>query len=98
MLTRAIYPGTFDPMTLGHLDLVERSADIFDELILAVASTSSKPTGMFTLEERLEMAREAVKPMGNVVVDQMDGLLIDYARSHKARVIVRGLRAYSDFE
>lgn len=98
MMARAVYPGTFDPLTLGHLDLIERSAEIFDSLIVAVAAHSPKPTGMFSVDERVAMAREVVSAMPNVIVDQMDGLLIDYARDQGAAIIIRGLRAYSDFE
>lgn len=94
----ALYPGTFDPMTLGHLDLVRRSAEIFDEVILAVASSSRKSGCMFNVEERVAMATAVVAPMKNVSVEQLDGLLIDHARVRKVRVVIRGLRAYSDFE
>jgi len=93
----AIYAGTFDPLTLGHMDLIERGAEIFDRLILAVAESSPK-NSLFTPEERLEMAREATTGIGNVEVDFFNGLLVEYARSRKARVLIRGLRAYSDFE
>ena len=98
MMLRAVYPGTFDPLTLGHLDLIERSAEIFDHLIVAVAALSSKPGGMFDVDQRIAMAREVVRPMPSVTVQRMDGLLIDYARDQQASIIIRGLRAYSDFE
>lgn len=97
MFKLAVYAGTFDPLTLGHMDLIERSAEIFDHLILAVAKATSKRT-LFTLEERTSMARVVVAGLDNVEVDSFDGLLINYARSRKARVLIRGLRAYSDFE
>jgi pantetheine-phosphate adenylyltransferase len=93
----AIYAGTFDPLTLGHMDLVERGADIFDHLILAVAENTPKST-LFTLAERLAMAREAAAPIANVEVTRFDGLLVEFARKRKAQVLIRGLRAYSDFE
>jgi pantetheine-phosphate adenylyltransferase len=93
----AIYPGTFDPLTLGHLDLIERASLIFDRVILAVVINSRKDT-TFTLEERMGMARDTVRDMRNVEVDSFDGLLVNYARSKSIHVLLRGLRAYSDFE
>ena len=97
MTNLAIYAGTFDPLTLGHSDLIERSAEIFDHLILAVVADSPKNT-TFTVEERLAMAADVVRPMDNVEVASFDGLLVGYARERGARVLIRGLRAYSDFE
>jgi len=97
MIRLAIYAGTFDPLTLGHFDLIERSAEIFERLILAVVTDSPKNT-TFTVEERLAMAAEVVRPMENVDVASFDGLLVTYARECGARVLIRGLRAYSDFE
>jgi len=97
MTQLAVYAGTFDPLTLGHMDLVERGAEIFERLILAVVRQSSKDN-VFTIEERLATAREAVDGIDNVDVEPFDGLLIDYARRKGARVLIRGLRAYSDFE
>ena len=97
MTRTAIYAGTFDPLTYGHIDLIERGAELFDRLVLAVAVMSPK-TVLFTTDERLAMAREVVKDMGNVEVDVFDGLLVEYARSKNCRVLIRGLRAYSDFE
>lgn len=93
----AIYPGSFDPMTIGHLDIVERSSKIFDEVIVAVFCNPYKKP-LFTMEERVAMIQEAVKHLPNVKVDGFDGLLIDYAREKKAGVIIRGIRAVSDFE
>jgi len=93
----AIYAGTFDPLTLGHMDLIERSAEIFDEVILAVAIDSPKQP-LFTTEERVEMARAVVSGLANVEVHAFGGLLVNYAREKGAPVVVRGLRAYSDFE
>jgi len=95
--TTAIYAGTFDPMTLGHVDLVERSAEIFDKLVLAIAVSSPKVT-LFSMEERLAMAREVVRKRTNVEVCSFDGLLVEFARARGVKVLVRGLRAYSDFE
>ena len=96
-MTTGIYAGTFDPMTLGHLDLIERAAKIFDRLILAVA-VSSRKTALFNIEERMEMARACVARFRNVEVDSFDGLLVEYARSKKVHILIRGLRAFSDFE
>lgn len=100
MLKMVIYPGTFDPLTLGHLDLIERSAAIFDRVIVAVADVSSKVTGMFALEQRMVMVKEVAAEHGlkNIEVDRLDGLLIAYCRRRGVKVVVRGLRAYSDFE
>jgi len=95
--TKAIYAGTFDPLTLGHMDLIRRASGIFDELILAVAGSTRKQT-LFSLEERVAMATEVVTPFKNVTVEGFNGLLVDYARSRKIHVVVRGLRAFSDFE
>lgn len=92
-----IYPGTFDPITFGHLDLVRRGLRIFDEIIVAVAP-SPKKQPLFTLEERLRMIRESVKKMSNVRVEAFDGLLVTYVRSRKSLALIRGLRAVSDFE
>lgn len=93
----AIYPGSFDPLTLGHLDLIERASHIFDQVIVAVGVNSRKKT-VFSPEERLEMVRASVKHIKNVKVDSFSGLLVDYARSKKIHVLLRGLRAFSDFE
>lgn len=93
----AVYPGTFDPLTLGHQDLMRRASRLFDRLILAVAAGHHKRT-MFTLDERLEMAREQARPYGNVEVTAFQGLLRDFVVGHGGKVVVRGLRAVSDFE
>lgn len=93
----AVYPGSFDPLTYGHIDLIERTVGLFDELIVAVAHNIKK-TGFFTISERLEMIRELTKKHDNVTVDSFDGLLVDYVREKKAGCVVRGLRAFSDFE
>jgi len=99
MIDLAMYAGTFDPLTYGHLDLVERSAEIFPEVLLAVAEDDRrrKPT-LFDAAERCEMIRTVVAGLPNVEVKVFDGLLIQYARSVGAKVLIRGLRAYSDFE
>lgn len=93
----AIYPGTFDPITNGHVDLIQRGLRIFDQIIVAVAMNPKK-TSLFTVEERVRMAEEAIKGLGNVKVEPFDGLLMDYARGKGASAIIRGLRAVSDFE
>ena len=98
MQSVAVYPGTFDPVTLGHLYLVSRSAEIFDHVIVAVASKSAKSGGMFAIEERLEMVREASAGLPNLTVEVLDGLLVDWCRRRDVWVVIRGLRAYSDFE
>ena len=96
-MIRAVYPGTFDPLTRGHEDLVRRASTLFDSLILGVADSRAKRT-FFTLDERVEMAREVLGGVKNVKVVGFSGLLIDFVRSHQARVVLRGLRAVSDFE
>jgi pantetheine-phosphate adenylyltransferase len=93
----AIYPGSFDPVTNGHLDLIERGAKIFERLIVAVLQNREKEP-LFKVSERVEMLREATEKWGNVEVDVFDGLLMDYARQKKGRVILRGIRAISDYE
>jgi pantetheine-phosphate adenylyltransferase len=93
----AIYPGSFDPVTNGHLDLIERGTKIFDRLIVAVLRNSEKEP-MFPTAERLEMLREVTRQWDNVEVDVFDGLLTQYARQRKAQVILRGIRALSDYE
>jgi pantetheine-phosphate adenylyltransferase len=95
--TTAVYAGTFDPITLGHLDLIERSADIFERVVLAVAQATPKTT-LFSVEERAAMAREVTAQFANVEVDTFDELLVKYTSSKEAGILIRGLRAYSDFE
>lgn len=97
MNNKAVYPGTFDPITLGHEDLARRAARLFDSVILAVADSRAKRP-FFTLDERVEMAREVLKDLKNVKVVGFSGLLMKFVQDHKARVVVRGLRAASDFE
>jgi pantetheine-phosphate adenylyltransferase len=93
----AIYPGSFDPLTNGHVDIIHRGAKLFDRIVIAVLINLEKAP-LFTVPERVEIARDAFKDRPNVEVDTFDGLLVDYARRKKASVIVRGLRAVSDFE
>lgn len=97
MNNKAVYPGTFDPMTLGHEDLVRRSARLFGHVVLAVADSRTKKP-LFTLAERIDMAREALKDVKNVSVEGFSGLLMDFVRQHGARVVLRGVRAVSDFD
>jgi pantetheine-phosphate adenylyltransferase len=96
-MIKAVYPGTFDPLTRGHEDLVRRASGLFDTLIVGVADSRAKRT-FFTLEERVEIAREVLGPLKNVQVVGFGGLLIEFVRQHGARVVLRGLRAVSDFE
>jgi pantetheine-phosphate adenylyltransferase len=96
-MSLAVYPGSFDPFTNGHLDIVGRALKAFDRLIIAVASNSTK-TGMFTIQERQDLIRELFKDEPQVEVDTFSGLLVDYLRKRGARAVIRGLRAVSDFE
>lgn len=97
MPTGAMYPGTFDPITNGHHELVRRAARIFDHIVVAVAASPHKKT-MFSLKERTRMATEVLADIPNVSVDHYQGLTVDFARSHDLRAVIRGLRAVSDFE
>jgi len=94
----AIYPGSFDPVTNGHLDLIERASKLFGRLAVSVLRNAGKEAPMFSLSERVEMLREVTQPFANVEVDTFDGLLVDHARKLDARVILRGIRAVSDYE
>jgi pantetheine-phosphate adenylyltransferase len=96
-MIKAVYPGTFDPLTRGHEDLVRRAAKLFDAIIVAVADSKAKRP-FFTLEERISMAREVLAELKNVEVTGFSGLLTDFVRKQGARVVLRGLRAVSDFE
>lgn len=97
-MTVALYPGSFDPITHGHLNLISRGVQVFDKLVVAVAENVRKQA-LFSIDERVEMIRESVKEHGDrVQVDRFRGLLVEYARKRKARVVLRGLRAVSDFE
>lgn len=93
----AVYPGSFDPITYGHLDIIKRGLTIFDEIIVAVARNSQK-NALFTTDERVALIQDVLKGEGRVSVDTFSGLLIDYVSSREAHVIIRGLRAISDFE
>jgi len=97
MQTTAIYPGTFDPITLGHCDLVRRAGQLFDRIIIAIAANPNK-TPVFSLQERIDMVQDSLSDIDNVTVMGFDTLLVDFARQQQARVIIRGLRAVSDFE
>jgi len=97
MTTRVIYPGTFDPITNGHLDLILRAANMFDHVVIGVAASPSKKT-MFTLEERVELIKEVVQSHNNISVVGFSGLLVDFAKSENANLLIRGLRTTVDFE
>ena len=94
---KAIYPGSFDPLTNGHLDLIARAAKIFDHLVVAILRNSQK-NPLFTVEERVAMLSEGTAEFGNVSVSTFDGLLVDFAREQRAHAVVRGIRAISDYE
>lgn len=96
-MKKVIYPGTFDPVTNGHIDIIQRATDLFDELLVTVAKNPAK-TSLFTTEERVEMLRESLKDYPTVSVDFHDGLVVDHAKEVGAIGIIRGLRAISDFE
>ncbi len=97
-MKRAIYPGSFDPITYGHIDIIERAAYIFDELIVGVLNNKSKTTPLFSVDERVNILNEILGSLDNVKVLSYEGLLVDFAMENKANVIVRGLRAVTDFE
>ena len=97
MRTKALYAGSFDPLTLGHLDIIKRASGIFDEVIIGVVVNLEKKT-MFSFEERMEMIEEAVSELDNVKVDMCDGLLADFVNRNNFNVVVRGLRGMSDFD
>ncbi len=97
MPVKAIYPGTFDPPTNGHVDLIQRSAKLFDHLTVAILVNPVK-NPLFTVEERVEMLEEVVEPLGNVSVATFDGLMVDFARRQGATAVLRGIRAISDYE
>jgi pantetheine-phosphate adenylyltransferase len=97
MSIRAVYPGTFDPVTNGHIDLIARSSALFDQVSVAILKNKDK-SPFFTLEERVEMLEEAARRLDNVSITTFDGLLVDFAKEIGARVIVRGIRAVSDYE
>ena len=97
MTTKAIYPGTFDPITKGHIDLAERASQLFDEVVIAISASPSKQP-LFDINERLEMAQISLSHIDNISVAKFDGLLIECVRTAQAQVVLRGLRAVSDFE
>ena len=97
MKTRAIYPGTFDPVTYGHIDLIKRARKLFDEVIVAVAHNPGKGP-LFTVEERVQFLKQATRSMRGVTVDHFDSLVVDYVRRKGGRIVLRGLRMLSDFE
>ncbi|MGT3086536.1 pantetheine-phosphate adenylyltransferase, partial [Salmonella enterica] len=97
MQKRAIYPGTFDPITNGHLDIVTRATSMFDHVILAIAASPSK-NPMFTLEERVQLAQQATAHLGNIEVMGFSDLMANFARDNQANILIRGLRAVADFE
>lgn len=94
---KAVYPGSFDPVTYGHIDIIKRAASIVDELVVGILVNNNKKP-MFTMEDRLEMLRESVKGLTNVKVQTFEGMTIDFARQNGAKVIIRGLRVISDYE
>lgn len=97
MCQKAIYPGSFDPATYGHIDLIQRALKIFDNVTVAVAHNTQKKT-LFSVRERVDMLKIVTKGMDGVTIDDFDGLVVDYARSHNIGVIIRGIRMISDFE
>ena len=97
-MKKAIYPGSFDPITNGHLDVLKTSSEIFDKVIIAVAVNPDKTTGFLTIDERVNLIKESVKEFKNVEVDSFEGLTVEYAKKKNAKVLIRGLRAVSDFE
>lgn len=96
-MLRAVYPGSFDPVTLGHLDIIKRSCSVVDELVVGVLNNNAK-IPLFSVEERVKMLKEVTKDLTNVKIVPFNGLLVDFARQHNASVTIRGLRAITDFE
>ena len=96
-MQKAVYPGSFDPLTFGHLDIIERSSKMVDELVVGVLCNRAK-NSLFSLEERVSMIKEVTKDLPNVRVESFDGLLVDYMKEIDAKIIIRGLRAVKDFE
>ena len=96
-MTRAIYPGSFDPVTYGHLDIIKRSAEMVDELVVGVLNNKAK-TPLFSVEERVKMLEEVTKDIPNVKIIPFEGLLVDFAHKLNAKIVIRGLRAITDFE
>ena len=96
-MKRVVCPGSFDPITFGHLDIIKRASELFDEVVIAVLVNTTKKT-LFTVDERLEMIRDVTAELPNVRVDSWKGLLVDYCESHEVQAIVKGLRAVTDFD
>jgi pantetheine-phosphate adenylyltransferase len=96
-MKRVVCPGSFDPITFGHLDIIKRASELFDEVVIAVLVNTTKKT-LFTVDERLEMIREVTADLPNVRVDSWKGLLVDYCEAHEVKAIVKGLRAVTDFD
>ena len=96
-MKRVVCPGSFDPITFGHLDIIKRASELFDEIVIAVLVNTTKKT-LFTVDERLEMIRDVTAELPNVRVDSWKGLLVDYCESHEVQAIVKGLRAVTDFD
>lgn len=96
-MVKAIYPGSFDPITMGHIDIIKRSASIVDELIIGVLVNNAK-SPLFSIEERVEMIKDSVKGLSNVKVKAFDGMTVDFARENGAKMMIRGLRAVTDYE
>ena len=96
-MIKAVYPGSFDPMTLGHLDIIKRASKMFEQVVVCVLNNKAK-SPLFSVEDRVKILTEAVKDLPNVTVDTFEGLLIDYARENNVHVAIRGLRAVTDFE
>lgn len=97
-MTRVLYPGSFDPITKGHMNVIKQASDLFDEVIVAVLQNSSKKTGLFSIEERLEIIKELYKEVNNIKVVSGSGAAVDIAMLYKCRAIVRGLRGLSDYD
>lgn len=93
----AIYPGTFDPITRGHIDILERASSLFDKVYLAIASSKSKKP-LFSLEQRIELAKQSLSHLDNIYMDELTGLTVDFAREHDANIIIRGIRTVADYE
>ncbi len=94
----AVYPGSFDPVTLGHYDIIKRASKLFDKLVIGVLVNSSKKSPLFSMDERVIMLRDTVSSLGNVTVESFDGLLLDFVKKQDSHIIVRGLRAMGDFD
>ena len=97
-MRRAVYPGSFDPVTLGHMDIISRSAKIFDKVIVCVLKNASKKSPLFSRDERVNMLEDVVKEYDNVVIKKYDGLLVDFAKENNVNIIIRGLREITDFD